>query len=188
MFLEAIASLDPGLLVTQSVSHSLTQWQGHLLRCSGQLKIPSIHIILVHLVHPDLQACFNIKIRFIYLLNRNPNSIYKDEPRVPCPQDTFLMSPSVGLSFNCCGKKVKKRTRYVTITKDQFHKILNFVCLLSCCRLCFPLILLHRWRVEDLEWVHQKDDWRRVWASRDHELQLLLHIKQEYKFWIGPIR
>ena len=57
---------------------------------------------------------------------------------------------------------------------------------LSKCKLC-----KFSWRYgdEDLEWVHEEDDWRRVWAKRAKKLQLFLHIKnvifnfQKYKLF-----
>ena len=61
-------------------------------------------------------------------MSRNPYGIYKDSPRVPCPQSENLMSPSVGLSFDSIMAKSEENDQiYATKAKRQFHAILNVV-------------------------------------------------------------
>ena len=59
-----------------------------------------------------------------FSLTRNKHGIYINDPLVPCPPSKFLMSPSVGLSFNFIGKKWRKCN---TIRPMSKFTILNFV-------------------------------------------------------------
>ena len=49
---------------------------------------------------------------------------------------------------------------------------------------CFHMMssILHRCGNKDVEWVHEKYDWRRVWEERGEKLQLFLHMTKTSNF------
>lgn len=136
-----------------------------------------------------------------FLLGRMTHSVYAGSQVVPCTGSKNLMSPSVGLSFICYFLSfitchVPQQCWFVinfypkkcnNMANNQFHNV-EFGWSIHFCfhyifsqgqpsfTFIFMFLILHRDGDKDVEWVHEKADWRRVGTKRDYKQKLLLYM------------
>ena len=67
----------------------------------------------------------------------------------------------------------------------QYDQCLNswyWILLVNLLLLSYDVFYFHRDGDKDVEWVHKKADWLRVWEERERQLQLLLHMTKTSTF------